>query len=74
MLTKKSTYILIVSSVLFSFAALTACNDSSKTNTSDTTTVQAAPADTSMQMMQDSSMTDTSTMDTASTRPIRHPN
>ncbi|MBV9963921.1 MAG: hypothetical protein JO072_16880 [Parafilimonas sp.] len=59
---------MVFSAVLF-FSILSACNNSSTSSTgTDTTTVQAAPADSSMQMM------DTSKMDTASTRPIRHPN
>jgi hypothetical protein len=70
MLLKKFTPSIILSALL-SCAILTACNDTSKSNTStdtSTTSVQAAPADTSMQMMQD-----TTKMDTASTRPVSHP-
>jgi hypothetical protein len=76
MLNKKSLPVLaIICLVIMSATVLTGCPASStdKTTTTDTTsamqdssTMQAVPMDTTMKM-------DTSTMDTASTRPVRNP-
>lgn len=75
MLNKKFSAIAIVCLVIFSSVVLTGCpaNSSDKAATADTAVtmqdssgMQAAPMDTSMKM-------DTSTMDTASPRPVRNP-
>jgi hypothetical protein len=75
MLKKFIPVIAIICFVIFSSVVLTGCPASTdKTTTSDTSSAMqdssgtmSAPMDTSMKM-------DTSTMDTASTRPVKNPN
>ena len=70
MLHKKSlkTIMLLLCAAVFSAAVFTACSGGdNKAENADSTTVQPAP-DTS------SSQTDTATLDTASTRPVKGPN